>query len=302
MNKNPLVSLKILTYNHENFILDCLEGAISQTYSPLEIVISDDCSLDRTYDILEEFVGNYKGPHKFVINRNKENLGIARNLKKAIDMCSGELIVNQAGDDISLPNRVQVIFDTWNKSNYTICGFFTNAIFINAKGESKGTYFSPNVKYISKLEEFEQTKFNLAHLFEPYVWMLGATSAFERKIYEDFDPIDSRVKQEDGVLSFRSLLMGGLCYIHEPVVKYRRHDGAISNSTNFKGRTKLLTSEYFYFRNQLNDAYSVGVSNIVINKLKFYCRIAFCKRLIFGIPYFGEKLLRVLVCISHKLK
>ena len=302
MNNKPLVSLKILTYKHEKFILDCLNGAASQTYSPLEIVISDDCSPDRTFDIIEEFVSMYIGPHKFIINRNRENLGISKNLHKAIGMCNGDLIVNQAGDDISMPNRVEVIVDKWNKSNRTIPGFFSNAVYIDALGANQGCYFSADIRYISKMEDFEKTKFSLNHLFEPYVWMLGATSAFDKRIYSSFPNIDPRVKQEDGVLSFRSLLMGGLCYIPEPIVKYRRHDGAISHSTNFKGRTQLLITEYFYFKNQLTDAIYKGASLKIINKLKFYCKLAYCKRVIFGIPGFGEYLLRLLVYMSNKLK
>ena len=47
----PLVSFCILTYNQEKFIEDAIKGALSQEYDNLEIIISDDGSTDRTYDI-----------------------------------------------------------------------------------------------------------------------------------------------------------------------------------------------------------------------------------------------------------
>jgi glycosyltransferase involved in cell wall biosynthesis len=40
-----------------------VEGAFSQTYSPLEIILSDDCSSDRTFEIMEEMAREYQGPH-----------------------------------------------------------------------------------------------------------------------------------------------------------------------------------------------------------------------------------------------
>ena len=48
----------------------------AQIYSPFEIILSDDCSPDGTFKIMQEMVEAYKGPHEFVLNRNEENLGI----------------------------------------------------------------------------------------------------------------------------------------------------------------------------------------------------------------------------------
>ena len=67
----PLVTFVILSYNEERFIREGIQGAFSQTYSPLEIIISDDCSTDRTFEIIQEEVEGYKGPHKVVLNRNE---------------------------------------------------------------------------------------------------------------------------------------------------------------------------------------------------------------------------------------
>ena len=47
----PLLTFAVGAYNQERFIREAVESAFAQTYSPLEIVLSDDCSRDRTFEI-----------------------------------------------------------------------------------------------------------------------------------------------------------------------------------------------------------------------------------------------------------
>lgn len=50
----PLVTFALIAYDQERFIREAVEGAFSQTYSPLEIILSDDCSSDRTFEIIKD--------------------------------------------------------------------------------------------------------------------------------------------------------------------------------------------------------------------------------------------------------
>ena len=69
-------SLILLTYNQEKFVSQAVIAALSQRCDPLEILITDDCSNDRTFDIVQDIVKNYNGPHKVLLNRNNKNLGL----------------------------------------------------------------------------------------------------------------------------------------------------------------------------------------------------------------------------------
>ena len=55
----PLVSVWMLTYNHQKFIKDCIESVISQNYNKIEIIIGDDASTDKTQEILKEYQKKY---------------------------------------------------------------------------------------------------------------------------------------------------------------------------------------------------------------------------------------------------
>ena len=108
MNETPLVSLVILTYNQENFISEAINGALSQTYENLEIIVSDDCSTDDTYEIAKRTIENYAGDKKIFLYKNEKNMGLVPHVNKIFSQyVNGEYIALAGGDDISLPERIE---------------------------------------------------------------------------------------------------------------------------------------------------------------------------------------------------
>ncbi|WP_455590537.1 glycosyltransferase family 2 protein [Bacteroides sp.] len=87
----------IITYNQEDLILNALESVIKQTYKPSLISIFDDCSVDNTYQLLNEKVKEYPGNIK--LHKNETNLGIFNNFNQAFTQASGEVICLLSGDD-----------------------------------------------------------------------------------------------------------------------------------------------------------------------------------------------------------
>ena len=138
--EKPLISLIVNCYNQEAFIREALEGAFSQNYSPLEIVVSDDCSADRTFEIVCGVTAAYKGPHKVNLNRNARNLGVGGNLSRAMEFCHGELLVLAPGDDVSLPERTATIVEAWHHSERKATSVHSLFIGIDETGRPRNFY------------------------------------------------------------------------------------------------------------------------------------------------------------------
>ena len=62
-NYSPLVSVIVITYNSSKFVLETLESIYNQTYSNIELIISDDCSSDETINICQNWL--YKNKNRF---------------------------------------------------------------------------------------------------------------------------------------------------------------------------------------------------------------------------------------------
>ena len=56
-----MVTYVVLTYNQESYIREAVQSALAQNYSPLEVIVSDDCSIDKTFDVIREIYLNKVG-------------------------------------------------------------------------------------------------------------------------------------------------------------------------------------------------------------------------------------------------
>lgn len=223
MASKPLVTFIVLTYNQEKFVRDAVRSVMSQNYSPLEIIISDDCSADKTFEIVEAEVAVYSGPHKIILNRNKKNIGIASNLNRVWELSSGSIFIAGAGDDINLPDRTKILVERLIGAEPSV---------------------DLAVSYFSEIDEFgketgfvdKEVAFTPDTTKDVLKWRCGATGAcvgYNRRLYEKYGPLDSRVHAEDWVISYWAWLERGIAVIEEPLVLRRTHD----NSMTGKQRT-----------------------------------------------------------------
>lgn len=260
-----LVTFFLFSYNQEKYIEDACKAALAQTYSPLEIIFSDDCSSDNTFKLITDIVCNYTGNHKIVLNRNQENLGLIGHVNKSFEMSSGELIVVAAGDDISLPNRVKSIVDVYEKNKRKSLVIHSSALKINDSNELVGLYFPPVIE--QKMDIFE-----IAASQGLYI---GATGAWSRSIYKDFGPIVFKDSYEDLVLGFRAAMKGSLVYIDEPLVMYRFGVGisAIKKHSFFdikskvRRRIKLLITSKSVYEQRMSDLGCIGGDVYALKKV-----------------------------------
>ena len=102
-----LVSIYISSYNHEMFIKDCLESIISQTYTNIELLITDDCSTDSTYSIIKKMEPELKKRFsRVLINKNLKNMGLCYTMNRLIENCRGALLIGIGSDDALLSEGI----------------------------------------------------------------------------------------------------------------------------------------------------------------------------------------------------
>lgn len=109
----PRISVYIITYNQEDVIDRTLASILCQREYVYEICISDDCSTDRTWEILQEYSCRYPG--LFKLNRNDPNVGIFENTERVWSMVTGDIAYDLAGDDEVGEGYFKAILDFINE-------------------------------------------------------------------------------------------------------------------------------------------------------------------------------------------
>jgi glycosyltransferase involved in cell wall biosynthesis len=212
--ERPLITFALFAYNQERYIREAVEGALAQTYQPLEIILSDDHSADRTYEIIQEIAAAYRGPHAVVLNRNARNLGIGGHVNRIMELAHGELIVAAAGDDVSLAQRVSRIHSFWECNGRKALSLYSRASRITEDGEALGDMRLHRTMPLSLCDQIG--------FCTPGVH--GATHAWHRRLFEDFGPLPHSLNYEDRAIPFRALLLGSLpVAVDETLVRYREH-------------------------------------------------------------------------------
>jgi glycosyltransferase involved in cell wall biosynthesis len=213
----PLVSFFITSYFQEDKVRASIEGAFAQTYEPLEILLSDDCSQDGTFAAMQEMAAAYKGPHKIILNQNPENLGIARHVDRVMELTSGALLVQNAGDDISVPERTEKMVAAWLGSGRKFKAIHSARRRLDEE---------------SNLHEVFDDDRVLAHMtplevIRDHGTLVGASLAWDRELWDVFGPIAPVAIFDDFPTCFRASLIGDIHYIDEPLLNYRT--GGISS-------------------------------------------------------------------------
>ena len=225
----PLVTFALFAYNQEEFIREAVESALAQDYSPLEIILSDDCSTDRTYLIMEEAVKDYAGPHRIVVNRNSVNLGsrgIGLHVNRVLEMARGELLVFAAGDDISLPFRTKTLVDAWSDAGRP-SGSLHSAV------ETLSDDLLATGKVVAGRASFDGVTIQEC-IRLGVKGVLGASHAVTKDLFDRFGPLPAGTLFEDRTLAFRSLLAGKVLYCPKVLVKYRLHGESITGSEMYE--------------------------------------------------------------------
>lgn len=248
-----IASFVILAYNQEKYISEALQSALSQKCPPLEIIVSDDCSTDNTYKIINDTASKYSGPHKIILNRNEKNIGINNHINKIIGLCSRDIIIPAAGDDISNDNRSSELITNFENNNSLLVHSDYTAI--DALGNEVEKENKTPLFYRETTPEIAATSFAL---------FVGATVAWHKDLFSKYGPLPNNPAYEDLVLGFRAALEDRISYVDKKLVQYRVGTGVSYESERndkghfFQEQKKLRLKNLYVLEQRLKDALIYG--------------------------------------------
>lgn len=260
MNTEIKLSVVVSCYKQESYIAACLESILTQEVNfDYELIIADDCSPDKTREVIQEFHGKY--PEKIKLLFQEKNVGAARNYIAVHNLAAGEYVAHFDGDDVMLPGKLQAQVDILDAN--PDC----HIVFHRAR------YFSDDRRYMAETGGlFEPNKISFFTQQELARW--GTIAVHSSYMYRR-STRNTRVYSQDFMewfFAFESLLNGGMgAYINQILVEYRCNPSGNAYLSSKSGRERaylILIRHVIDYFNHLpefrSDFYAHQIVNIVM--------------------------------------
>jgi glycosyltransferase involved in cell wall biosynthesis len=229
----PIISVIMPVYNGEKYLVEAIDSILNQTFTDFEFIILNDCSTDKT----EEIIFSYNDS-RIRYYKNEKNLRIVKTLNRGIALSRGIYIARMDGDDISEIDRFekQISFMNLN-SDVVLCGGGYSAI--NADID-----FKPILEHNQLVLELT----NSCAFAHPTVFI-------RKEILEKYDiKYECEFESaEDFRLWTQLCKYGKVANLPDKLIKYRIHLGQItktSSKTQFQKSNKVILDFIYYLSNQ----------------------------------------------------
>lgn len=258
----PLVSILIPVYNAENYIVETLEKSLAQQYSNVEIILIDDGSTDKSWDIIEKYKQLY--PSKIRAYK-QNNLGACSARNKAFELSKGEYVQYLDADDYLSENKIfeQIkLFNQYGNDIITSCSWIRTDVQNIEKKIIDKDYSAPLDWLIDSWSGngAGQTSIWLTH----------------RSIIEKAGPWNEKLtKNQDGEFFCRVLLNAkSIKYCDQALVYYRHTFTSLSNSLTYASYYSLLQSFELYVTHLESFTDQKHVKKALVNNfVKYYFQL-----------------------------
>jgi glycosyltransferase involved in cell wall biosynthesis len=240
MTKSPTVSVVMITYNHEKYIGEAIEGVLMQDCDfDIELIIANDKSTDQTHNAIQKILQKGIPEHIHVRYFNHEtNKGMMLNFIWALQQAQGKYIALCEGDDywtnpLKLKKQVDFL-----ENNMAFVGVFTDINVLNSGGIQH-----------KALKEKHRTDHNFNSFFKE-AWIPTLTIVFRKSTLTKNFEIPNTVISLDIVLFAHLLTYGKLKFIDEVTGVYRQHSGGVWSGAS---QLKILSNRIElnkYFKNK----------------------------------------------------
>ena len=214
------VSIIIPVYNTENYIENCVESVLNQSYEDIEILVVNDGSTDSTDSILKKYRNRIQ-------IFNKKNAGTASALNMGIKNMTGEWFKWLSADDLLKPDAIKKLVLEMKKlgDDAQNCIFYSNYDLIDKNGHQIDVFEGPNY---NSLEPFERNVILLDHYYGN-----GTTSIMHKSIFDECGMFDETLGYKDDYefwLRCCILFDYKLHLIDENLAQYRIHESQLTKT------------------------------------------------------------------------
>lgn len=216
--QQPLVSIVIPCYNHEQFVQETIQSVIDQDYENIELIIIDDGSKDKSVDVIQQMIPACKKRFVRFEFRFRPNKGLCATLNEALEWCEGEYFSPIASDDILFSEKTKIQVRVFRReSSDELVGVFSGIELINNNG------------LVIKKKNGRNKFFSFSDILLRKAFLPAPSAMLVLKKVKGIGGYNPDFSIEDFYMWLRLTEKGGGVYsVPDILVAYRRHEGNFS--------------------------------------------------------------------------
>ncbi|SDQ35369.1 alpha-1,3-rhamnosyltransferase [Chryseobacterium soldanellicola] len=215
--ENPLVSIIVVSYNHSEFITECLDSIKKQTYKSWELIVADDASKDNSADVTKNWLKNNQISAK--TNFHSVNKGFATTLNECIEMTEGKYVNIIAADDYFHPEFLSKCVTSIEKKDESFGMVFSSAFII--KEDKTLINYQNNFDFYQNADHFRNT-------LKKANYIPALATLMNRKVLLETGPYDKNILIEDYDRWLRINENYFIDFVPENLAYHRKHEENIS--------------------------------------------------------------------------
>lgn len=249
------IDILLATYNGEKYIREQLDSIIQQTHKEIRILINDDCSTDKTKEILKEYE---KKDKRIEVKYNERNLGYKKNFEELLKRVENEYFMLSDQDDYWKEEKVEKSLRKIKEEKADLVFTDLQVVDENLKGITpsliKYMKFNKNIeRNINKNKDYKLVFLRNC--------VTGCTIISKKEIIEKYMPIPTEFPMvHDWWIALIISQKGKIAYLDEPTIKYRQHG---DNQLGIYGMKNYI---------QDFDEYREKYINLKIEQFKIYIK------------------------------
>lgn len=247
MLKLPLVSFVVTSYNYEKYILKTLESIKKQSYTNFEIIVVDDCSSDKSCEVIENFISENQNLRIILIKQNS-NQGQLSAMLRGLKEAQGQFVSFIDSDDVLFEDYAKTHVRTHLETSVAFTSCQIAEIGEDDEIHTLKSISSPHSITLDELFAGENANYEILKNkhFGGWYWSPNSSAMYRKASIEillDYQNTSAwRICPDKFLFNFAHLI-GGSAIIYTPLVGYRRHKGNAGNCTLVTG-DKRLHSDY----------------------------------------------------------
>ncbi len=264
------VSVIIPIYNSENFLTNCIESILNQTYKCLEIILLDDGSQDNSLEICKQ----YKNKDDRIVLVSKKNSGVSNTRNVGLDKATGEYIMFVDSDDYIAENYIYSMVKELEDNNVDLA--ISGLTYCNEKKEIIKIEKYADQKKVLK---FDEIKYDLINTNS---FNSACKTLYKRKIINDKKFSEDIKYGEDLLFSYNALKNNSAIYV--PICGYYYYQNSVSSthktdSNSIKKYIEDNKNVYIKFINDYDEKYiiynrifskiNIGYKKLLNNSVRF---------------------------------